>query len=76
MEEAVEACEKALEGFREFDDWFRAGQTLSNLALLHQHAARPAEARSHYLQSADAYTRANAPTEAARARTRANTITP
>ncbi|MEV0912328.1 tetratricopeptide repeat protein [Streptomyces hokutonensis] len=76
VEEAVEACEKALEGFREFDDWFRAGQTLSNLALLHQHAGRPAEARTHYLESAEAYTRANAPTEAARARTRASAVTP
>ncbi|MFE9606720.1 tetratricopeptide repeat protein [Streptomyces hokutonensis] len=75
-EEAVEACEKALEGLREFEDWYGAGRTLSNLALAHQHAARPAEARTAYLQSADAYTRANAPTEAAQARTRAEALTP
>ncbi|MFF5298152.1 tetratricopeptide repeat protein [Streptomyces sp. NPDC013161] len=76
VEEAVEAYEKALEGFQEFEDWYRTGQTLSNLAFTHQRAARPAEARTHYLQSADAYTRANAPTEAARARARAEAITP
>ena len=75
-EEAVEAYEKALEGFREFEDWYGTGQTLFNLALTHQHAARPTEARTHYLQSADAYTRANAPTKAAEARTWANALTP
>ncbi|MDV7217632.1 tetratricopeptide repeat protein [Streptomyces prunicolor] len=74
--EAVEACEKALEGFREFEDWYGTGRTLSNLALAHQDAARPAEARTHFLQSADAYTRANALTEAAEARTWAEEITP
>uniref|UniRef100_UPI003A8A567E tetratricopeptide repeat protein n=1 Tax=Streptomyces sp. Agncl-13 TaxID=3400628 RepID=UPI003A8A567E len=75
VEEAVEAYEKALEGCREFDDWYRAGRTLLNLALAHQRAARPAEARAHYLQSADAYTRANAPTEAAAAQSRADALT-
>ncbi|WP_328678967.1 tetratricopeptide repeat protein [Streptomyces sp. NBC_00343] len=76
VEEAVEAYEQALECFWEFDDWYGTGQTLFNLALAHQHAARPAEARTHYLKSADAYTRANAPTEAAEARTWAEEITP
>ncbi|WP_406465830.1 hypothetical protein OH768_16975 [Streptomyces sp. NBC_01622] len=47
------------------------GRTLSNLAIAHRDAARPAEARTCYLQSADAYTRAKAPTEAARARAQA-----
>ncbi|WP_329257644.1 tetratricopeptide repeat protein [Streptomyces sp. NBC_01478] len=76
VEEAVEAYEKALEGFREFEDWYETGKTLSNLARAHQHAARPAEARACYLQSADAYTRANAPTKAAQARTWAEEVTP
>jgi len=75
-EEAVEAYEKALEGYREFEDWYATGRTLSNLAFAHQDAARPAEARTCYLQSADAYTRANAPAEAAQACTRAEAITP
>ncbi|MFI5878545.1 tetratricopeptide repeat protein [Streptomyces sp. NPDC051554] len=76
VEEAIEAYEKTLEGIREFEDWYGTGLTLSNLALAYEDAARPAEARTRYLQSADAYTRANAPTEAARARTRAEAITP
>ncbi|NEY35944.1 tetratricopeptide repeat protein, partial [Streptomyces sp. PRKS01-65] len=71
VEEAIEAYGKALEVCREFEDWYGAGQTLHNLARAHAHADRPADARACLLQSADAYTRANAPTEAARARTRA-----
>ena len=74
-EEAVEAYRKALEVYREFEDWYRAGHTLSNMAVAHQHAARPAEARTYYLQSADAYTRANAPAEAAKAQSRADALT-
>ena len=76
VEEEVEAYGKALEGFREFEDWYRTGSTLSNLALAHWYAARPAEARTCYLQAADAYARAKAPTEAAEARTWAEEITP
>jgi tetratricopeptide (TPR) repeat protein len=75
VEEAVEAYEKALEGYREFEDWYGTGRALSNLALAHQDAARPAEARIHFLQSADAFTRANAPTEAAQARICAEELT-
>ncbi|TQE31495.1 tetratricopeptide repeat protein [Streptomyces ipomoeae] len=67
-EAAVEAYGKALEIFQEFEDWYRAGEALQNLAIAHEDAQRPAEARDHYLQAADAYTRANAPTEAAQAR--------
>ncbi|WP_405974071.1 tetratricopeptide repeat protein [Streptomyces sp. NBC_00988] len=75
VEEAVEAYKKALEGYREFGDWYGTGNTLSNLALAHQDAARPTEARAHYLQSAAAYTRANAPTEAATAQSAADALT-
>ncbi|MFI6617844.1 tetratricopeptide repeat protein [Streptomyces sp. NPDC050528] len=74
-EEAVEAYGKALERYQEFDDWYGTGQTLYNLALVHQYAARTAEARTHYLQSAEAFTRANAPTEAAEAQSRADALT-
>ncbi|MFJ9375650.1 tetratricopeptide repeat protein [Streptomyces sp. NPDC101455] len=76
LDEVIEAFEKALEGFREFDGWYETGHALSNLALVHKRAARPAEARTRYLQSADAFTRANALTEAVQARTRAESITP
>ncbi|MFI6409937.1 tetratricopeptide repeat protein [Streptomyces sp. NPDC050548] len=75
MEEAVETYAKALKGYREFDDWYETGRALSNLALAHQQAARPAEARTHYLQSAAAFTRANAPTEAALAQSHADALT-
>ncbi|MFI6549537.1 tetratricopeptide repeat protein [Streptomyces prunicolor] len=75
MEEAVEAYEKALEGYREFEDWYRAARTLSNLALAHQGAGRPAETRTCYLQSAAAYTRANAPDKAADAQSAADSLT-
>ncbi|WP_260326878.1 tetratricopeptide repeat protein [Streptomyces sp. TLI_185] len=75
VEEAIEAYGKALEVYREFGDGYRAGHALSNLALAHEAAARPAEARAHYLQAADAYTRANAPTEAANSQSRADALT-
>ncbi|MGX9891149.1 tetratricopeptide repeat protein [Streptomyces sp. NPDC002276] len=75
VKEAVEAYQKALEGYREFEDWYGTGRTLFNLALSHQDAARPAEARTCYLQSAAAFTQANAPTEAAAAQSHADALT-
>ncbi|MEW1832745.1 tetratricopeptide repeat protein [Streptomyces sp. NPDC088196] len=75
VEEEIEAYEKALEGFQEFENWYRTGGTLSNLAFAHENAARPAKARTCYLQSADAYTRASAPTEAAEAQSAADALT-
>ncbi len=66
--EAIEAYAKAAELFSEFEDWYRAGLALYHLAVAHAYAHRPAKARAHYLQAADAYTRANAPAEAAQAR--------
>ena len=71
MEEATEAHGRAVEIFREFDDWYRAGTALQNLAVAHEDAHRPADARAHWLQAVDAYTRANALTEAAQARAQA-----
>ncbi|MGI5194752.1 tetratricopeptide repeat protein [Streptomyces sp. CA-288835] len=68
VEEAVEAYDKALEIFREFEDWYGAGQTLHNLAFAHEVAHRPSDARACWLQAAEAFTRANAPTEATQAR--------
>ncbi|MFH9042641.1 tetratricopeptide repeat protein [Streptomyces sp. NPDC017966] len=71
VKEAIEAYGKSLNIYREFEDWYGEGQILHNLAFAHKAAHRPVEARTAYLQSADAFTRANAPTEAAQARTRA-----
>lgn len=75
-EDAIGAYDKNLEICREFEDWYRAGHTLHNLALAHKGVGRFAEARVCYLQAADAYTQANAPTEAADARAEAETLTP
>nr|WP_229908939.1 tetratricopeptide repeat protein [Streptomyces griseosporeus] len=68
-EEAIEMYSEALKAFQEFEDWYSEGQTFFNLALTYERASRHPEAHTAYLQSADAYTRANAPTEAAHART-------
>ncbi|WUE60198.1 tetratricopeptide repeat protein [Streptomyces sp. NBC_00487] len=68
MEDAVEAIGHALEIYREFEDWYWAGVALQNLARAHGAAHRLVEARARYLQAADAYTRGNAPAEAAQAR--------
>ncbi|MGC0374802.1 tetratricopeptide (TPR) repeat protein [Streptomyces sp. SAI-229] len=70
-EEVIEAYGKGLEICRELEDWYGEGQTLSNLAFVHKAARHPGEARAAYLEAADAFTRANAPTEAAEARARA-----
>ncbi|MER5530318.1 tetratricopeptide repeat protein [Streptomyces sp. NPDC002677] len=67
-EEAITAYGKSLDGRRDFEDWYGEGHTLDNLARAHLAAYRPAEARACLLQAADAYTRANAPTEAAQVR--------
>ncbi|MFD3590201.1 tetratricopeptide repeat protein [Streptomyces sp. NPDC058683] len=71
VEESVEAHAEALRGHEEFEDWYRAGQDLHNLAIAHEIAQRPADARAHYLQAAEAFTRANAPAKAAQAHARA-----
>ncbi|GGS97094.1 hypothetical protein GCM10010206_69760 [Streptomyces cinerochromogenes] len=74
VEEAIEAYGKSLGLRHEFEDWYGEGQTLHGLALAQQAAHRPAEARTTYLKAADAFTRANAPTEAAQARARATEL--
>jgi len=73
--EAIEAHSKSLAIYQEFEDWYRAGTALQNLAAAHEHADHPAKARAHYLQAADAYTRANAPAEAAEAQSAADSLT-
>jgi hypothetical protein len=75
IEEAIAAHGKDLEICRELEDWYGEGQTLNNLALAHDAAHRPAEARTAFLQSAAAYTRANAPAKAADAQSAADSLT-
>ncbi|MES5817118.1 tetratricopeptide repeat protein [Streptomyces sp. RG80] len=74
VEEAIEAYGEDLVICRKFEDWYGAGLSLDNLAEAHEAAHRPADARAAYLQAADAYTQANAPTEAATARARAESL--
>jgi tetratricopeptide (TPR) repeat protein len=71
VEEAIEAYGRALTIYEDFEDWYGAARTFENLALTHQRARRPAEARTAYLRAAEAFARANAPTEEAQARAQA-----
>ncbi|MEU6195742.1 tetratricopeptide repeat protein [Streptomyces sp. NPDC047061] len=75
VEETNEAHGKALKIYQEFEDWYGVGTALHNMALTHAITCRRAEACIYYLQAADAYTRANAPTEAAQARAQAERLT-
>ncbi|MFH9088189.1 tetratricopeptide repeat protein [Streptomyces sp. NPDC017673] len=68
LEDAIEAYGMSLERRQRFEDWYGEGQTLYSLAIAHEAAHRPAEAHTAYLQSAEAFTRANAPDRAAQAR--------
>ncbi|MER5938953.1 tetratricopeptide repeat protein [Streptomyces sp. NPDC001928] len=74
-EEAIEAYGHALTIHRGFDDGFSMGVVLHNLAVTHEVKGRPGEAHAHYLQAVDAFARANAPTEAADAQSRADALT-
>jgi hypothetical protein len=69
--EAIDAYRTALELFAEFDNWYETGNALHNLASAHRATGDHTAARTAYLQAAYAFTRANAPTEAADARRRA-----
>ncbi|MFG2541701.1 tetratricopeptide repeat protein [Streptomyces sp. NPDC048594] len=69
--EATEAYDRSLKLRQPLADWYGAGQTLRNLALTHEAVGRSAEAREAWSRAADAFTRANAPAEAAASRARA-----
>jgi hypothetical protein len=74
VEEAMEGYGRALEIYRELEDWNCSGRTFHNLALAHVAVHRPGEARSCWLRAADSYAQAGAPAEAARARADADTV--
>ncbi|MFI2764375.1 tetratricopeptide repeat protein [Streptomyces echinatus] len=74
-DEAVEAHSKGVEYLLEFEDWHRLGTAFRSLADACTATGRTAEARTAHLRAADAYTRANAPKEAADARARADALT-
>ncbi|MDO0911657.1 tetratricopeptide repeat protein [Streptomyces sp. DT2A-34] len=75
VKEAIEAYGKDLDICHEFEDWYGAGQTFEKLGLAHASIDRPAEFRACLLQAAAAYTRANAPAEAANAQSAADALT-
>ncbi|WP_406336570.1 tetratricopeptide repeat protein [Streptomyces sp. NBC_00203] len=72
--ESIEAYGKALETYEEFEDWYNEAQVLENLAIAHEDAHHAVEARTHWLQAADAYTRADAPDRATHAGTQAERL--
>ncbi|WP_324609644.1 tetratricopeptide repeat protein [Streptomyces sp. WM6386] len=73
--EAVKAYGEALKAHREFEDWYRTGHSLFSLAVVRRAQRRISEARKCYLRASDAYTRANAPTEATEAQSAAESLT-
>ncbi|WP_241267438.1 tetratricopeptide repeat protein [Streptomyces scabichelini] len=75
FEEAIEAFGNASDNHREFEDWYRAGEALYNMALAHHTIGHPAEARAYYLQAADSYALAKAFDEAAEAQSAADALT-
>ncbi|WP_078893851.1 SAV_2336 N-terminal domain-related protein [Streptomyces sp. NRRL S-1022] len=64
---AAEAYSAAVEIFREFEDWYGTGQALESRASLHLDAGERTRARTTLLEAAEAYARAAAHSEAARA---------
>ncbi|WP_259408259.1 tetratricopeptide repeat protein [Streptomyces akebiae] len=68
MNEAIEAYGRSLEIFEEFENWYGAGQTLEHLAMIHEAVGARDQARAHYLRACDAFTLADAPDRATRAR--------
>ncbi|WP_262063614.1 tetratricopeptide repeat protein [Streptomyces sp. STR69] len=75
IDAAIAAYGRSLRIRREFENPYGEGQTLFSLARAHQAAHRPARARTAYLRSAAAFTRANAPAEAAAAQSAADSLT-
>ncbi|MFD0317368.1 tetratricopeptide repeat protein [Streptomyces flavalbus] len=73
--EAIEAFGVDVEICREFEDWYGLGHALANLGRAHHIAGHRAESRDHYLRSAEAYTRAGAAEEAAKAQSAADSLT-
>ncbi|WP_317445477.1 tetratricopeptide repeat protein [Streptomyces collinus] len=72
---AIEAFTEAMKVHDEYEDWYRMGQALGNLAHVHLSQGDIAEARDCLLKAADAYTRVGAPAEAAEVRASADALT-
>ncbi|MER6568785.1 SAV_2336 N-terminal domain-related protein [Streptomyces sp. NPDC001093] len=65
-EEAVDAYGTSAGIMQGFEDWYGLGRSLENLAILQESAGATAKAREAYARAAEAYSRTNAPVEAAR----------
>lgn len=76
VEKAIEAHGKALGIYKEIGAWYLAGTAFENLAVAHWASDQPVEARAYFDQAAEAYTRGNSPTDAARACAKADELTP
>ncbi|WP_443080921.1 tetratricopeptide repeat protein [Streptomyces sp. PTD9-10] len=75
MAEAIAAFEVSLRIKREFGHWYEIGKTANNLAIAYKSAGLLAQARTHYLEAADAYAQADAPAEATNAQSAADALT-
>ncbi|MGV9450322.1 ATP-binding protein [Streptomyces sp. NPDC003635] len=73
---AIESYRKSLEFYAEFEDWYAQGTSLEELALAHDDAGEPSEARLCRLRAADSFAKADAPDRAAAARAAAGNLTP
>ncbi|MFD9096510.1 tetratricopeptide repeat protein [Streptomyces collinus] len=71
---AIEAFTEAMKVHEEYEDWYRMGQALGNLAHAHLSLGDLTEARDRLLRAADAYTRAGATAEAAEVRASAEAV--
>ncbi|MEW2119175.1 hypothetical protein AB0945_29080 [Streptomyces sp. NPDC005474] len=66
--EAVKAYSEALEIFGEFAHWYRTGQVLHNLALVHESVGHEFEAHACWIQAANMFNRAGDTAKADRSR--------
>ncbi|MEU6146116.1 tetratricopeptide repeat protein [Streptomyces sp. NPDC047081] len=73
--EGINASTTALGKFLDIGDWADAADAAFDLARMYHSVGNTPEARTHYLQAADAYTRSNSPADAARAQSAAHTLT-
>ncbi|MET8579260.1 tetratricopeptide repeat protein [Streptomyces collinus] len=71
---AIEAYTEAMRIHHEYEDWYRAGLTLTGMARAHLSAHNDAGACDCFLRAADAYTRAGATAEAAEVRASAEAV--
>lgn len=75
LPEAMDAYGNSCVRHREFGAWYNEGKALWALARAHEASGHPVEARTAWLKAAEAFTRADAPEEAAEAQSAADALT-